>query len=300
MPDVSILMPVKNEEQHLEACLDSIRGTDGLSLEVVLVDDHSTDATLSLARRIATSRPDLAMKVLENVAHGKAAALNLAHRHARADSFVLLAGDDLLVSGLLASRIAAVAGTTPAVAQCRYRSFSDDPRHDGVLFPRRGRENHLAGGATSFNKAFAELYFPIPEDLPNEDTWLRAVWMLFEARFRFIDDIGLHYRIHAGNSTGPTLDFAQTSRGLSGRHKAFGLVLQRFPRAGGARGRARLEALARAEDLRASGRWWRLLALPGLPMADRGVFLINATPRLFALKHRVLPLLRTTASRVRG
>lgn len=292
MPDVSILMPVKNEAQHLEACLASITANAGLRLEVVLVDDHSTDATLAIARRIAASRTDLSMTVLENTAHGKAAALNLAHRHARADIFVLLAGDDLLVSDLLPLRIAAVEAAVPAVAQCRYRSFSDDPRHDGILFPRRGRENHLAGGATSFNRAFADLYFPIPEDLPNEDTWLRAVWMLFEARFRFIDKVGLHYRIHKGNSTGPTLDFAQTSRGLSGRHRAFGLVLQRFPKAGGTGGRARLEALAAAEEHRAAGRWWRLLAMTGLPMPDRGVFLVNATPWLFALKHRLLPLLK--------
>src|SRR5699024_8248425 len=103
----------------------------------------------------------------------KAAALNLAYRHASGPSFVLLAGDDLLVSDMLSARIAAVDGPTPAVAQCRYVSFSDDPRYDGIVFPRRAREEHLAGGATTFNRAFAELYFPIPEELPNEDTWLR-------------------------------------------------------------------------------------------------------------------------------
>lgn len=292
MPDVSLLMPVRNEAQHLDACLASITGTPGLTLEVVLVDDHSTDATLSIARRVAAGRPDLSMTVLENTGRGKAAALNLAHRHARGTSFVLLAGDDLLVSDLLAARVAAVAETAPAVAQCRYRSFSDDPRHHGILFPRRGRQTHLAGGATSFNRAFADLYFPIPEDLPNEDTWLRAVAMLFGARFRFIDAIGLHYRIHAGNSTGPTLDFAQTSHGLGGRHRAFDLALRRFPQAGTPAGRAGLEALVRAERHRAAGRWWRLVGMRGLPRADRGVFLMNATPWLFAFKHRVLPLLK--------
>lgn len=285
-------MPVKNEERHIEACLASIVPAPDQVIEVVLVDDHSTDATLAIARRIAASRQDMRIIVLENTGTGKAAALNLAYRHARGAAFVMLAGDDLLVSDLIPARIAAVDCPVPAVAQCRYRSFSDDPRHDGVMFPRQGRENHLAGGATSFNRAFAELYFPIPEELPNEDTWLRALALLMGVRFRFLDAVGLHYRIHDGNSTGPRLDFARTSLGLSRRHAAFELALQRFPQAGQAVGRARLQALAAAERHRASGRWWRLLRLQDLPRTDRGVFLANATPWLYALKIRVLPFLK--------
>lgn len=292
MPALSILMPVKDEEKYLEACLASIVPVPGQAIEVILVDDHSADATLAIARRIAAGRQDLRILVLENTGQGKAAALNLAYRHARGAAFVLLAGDDLLVSALLPARAAAVEGTAPAVAQCRYRSFSDDPRHDGVMFPRRGREDHLAGGATSFNRAFAELYFPIPEELPNEDTWLRAIALLFGIKVRFLDAVGLHYRIHPGNSTGPTLDFARTSMGLSRRHAAFDLALRRFPQAGQDRERTRLQALAAAERHRASGRWWRLLWLPGLPMADCCVFLPNATSWLYALKNRVLPFLK--------
>lgn len=292
LPVASILMPVKNEERHIEACLASIVPMPGQALEVILVDDQSTDSTLSIARRIATSSQDVGILVLENTGSGKAAALNMAYRHARGDAFVLLAGDDLLVSGLLPARIAAVDGSVPAVAQCRYRSFSDDPRHNGVIFPRLGREGHLAGGATSFNRAFAELYFPIPEELPNEDTWMRALALLMGVRFHFLDAVGLHYRIHDGNSTGPTLDFAQTSLGLSRRHAAFELALQRFPNIGQAGDRARLQALADAERHRASGRWWRLLWLQGLSRTDRGIFFANATPWLYALKSRVLPFLK--------
>jgi glycosyltransferase involved in cell wall biosynthesis len=289
---VSILMPVKNEERHIEAAMASIVSVPSQALEVILVDDHSTDATIAIARRVAENRQDVRILVLENTGSGKAAALNLAYLHSCGDAFVLLGGDDLLVSGLLPARIAAVDGLVPAVAQCRYRSFSDDPRHDSVMFPRPGREDHLAGGATSFNRAFAELYFPIPEELPNEDTWMRALALLMGVRFRFLDAVGLHYRIHNSNSTGPTLNFTQTSLGLSRRHAAFELALQRFPNVGQAGERARLQALADAERHRASGRWWRLLWLQGLSRADSGVFLANATPWLYALKCRVLPFLK--------
>lgn len=292
----SILIPVRNEATFLADCLDSIRPQPGLACEVILVDDHSTDATYRIACDIAAARGDLPITVLRNEGQGKAAALNLAFRHAKGDGFVLLAGDDLLVSELLPARIAAVAGAQPAVALCRYRSFSDMPAHDGTLFPRPGREDHLAGGATSFNRAFAGMYFPIPEELPNEDSWLRAVAILFCLPVTFIDRIGLHYRIHDRNSTGPSLDFARTTEGLARRHAAFALALDRFDGAPTA-GRDRLGALVRAEACRAAGDWLGVLRAKQLPAGDRGVFLANSTPWLFWIKGRLLTVLKARARR---
>lgn len=287
----SILMPVKDEAPFLADCLASIQPPPNFPLEVVLVDDHSTDDTYRIASRIAASREDLTIRVLRNTGRGKAAALNLAFANSRGRAFLLLAGDDLLVSALLPDRVSAVTCPGPAIAQCRYRSFSDNPRHDGTIFPRSGRRDHLAGGATSFNRDFADLYFPIPESLPNEDSWLRAVAILYSLPIRFIDTVGLHYRIHARNSTGPTLDFSRTSQGLSQRHAAFAMALKQMP-GGTVQGRARLEALRRAEAHRAAGRWWRILCFNELSQSDRGTFLANATPWLFALKHRILPWLK--------
>lgn len=293
---ISILIPVRNEATYLAECLGSIRPVPELTCEVILVDDHSTDGTYQLACELAAARSDIPITVLRNEGQGKAAALNLAYRHARGDGFVFLAGDDLLVSEVLPARMAAIAGPEPAVALCRYRSFSDMPAHDGTLFPRPGREDHLAGGATSFNRAFAGMYFPIPEDLPNEDSWLRAIAILFSLPVTFIDQIGLHYRIHERNSTGPSLDFARTNEGLARRHAAFALALDRFDGATAA-GRDRLAALVRAEACRARRDWLGVLRAKNLPSGDRSVFLANSTPWLFWIKGRLLQILKLRARR---
>lgn len=292
-PLTSILIPVFNERLHIEECLASIREPAGYPIEVIVVDDQSTDDTFAIVETfIAEHGAQDWLTVLRNPVKGKAAAVNLAFSHARGEQFLLVGGDDRLVSAALPARIDAVRAGEPAVALCRYVSFSDNPALDGIVYPRRGREDHLAGGATSFNRAFADLYFPIPTELPNEDTWLRAVAILFGVRHRFIDTIGLEYRLHAGNSTGLTRSFAQTDEVLRRRHAAFGIALRSFPGKGTEDGRARLGLLERAEKLRAARRWLRIAALRGLEPGDRTVMLVNSAGWLYALKMRVVPWLK--------
>ncbi|HEX7964030.1 MAG TPA: glycosyltransferase family A protein, partial [Candidatus Saccharimonadales bacterium] len=48
---VSIVIPAYNEERHLAACLEAIRAQSEPPLEVVVVDNNSTDRTAEIARR---------------------------------------------------------------------------------------------------------------------------------------------------------------------------------------------------------------------------------------------------------
>jgi glycosyltransferase involved in cell wall biosynthesis len=52
-PTVSVIVPARNEEACLGACLQSLLAQTGISFEVIVVDDHSTDST----REIASSFP---------------------------------------------------------------------------------------------------------------------------------------------------------------------------------------------------------------------------------------------------
>ena len=52
VPDVSVIVPARNEEACLGACLDSLLAQTGVDFEIIVVDDQSTDRT----REIAASR----------------------------------------------------------------------------------------------------------------------------------------------------------------------------------------------------------------------------------------------------
>jgi glycosyltransferase involved in cell wall biosynthesis len=55
-PDVSIIIPARNEEANLGACLQSLSSQTGVVFEIILVDDASTDRTLQIAQSFSRVR----------------------------------------------------------------------------------------------------------------------------------------------------------------------------------------------------------------------------------------------------
>jgi len=55
LPLVSIIVPTRNSAESLSACLDSITNQSYPSIELLVVDNHSTDATLEIARSFTSS-----------------------------------------------------------------------------------------------------------------------------------------------------------------------------------------------------------------------------------------------------
>ncbi len=98
-PPVSVVIPAHNEERVIVGTVRSILADGYASLEVVIVDDGSTDGTLELLRLAFAG--DARVRVHAEAKAGKAAALNTAVALARHDILIAVDADTTLRPGTI-------------------------------------------------------------------------------------------------------------------------------------------------------------------------------------------------------
>ena len=102
---VSVVMPVHNAERHVESALRSVLASDLREIEVIVLDDGSTDRSLGIVRSI--DDPRLQSISLE-ASGGPSRPRNIGIARARAPYVALLDADDLLKPDKLSTAVAAL------------------------------------------------------------------------------------------------------------------------------------------------------------------------------------------------
>ena len=102
---VSILIPTHNREEFLAEAIESVLAQDYPALELLVLDDGSTDGTPEIAERYARSHPS-AFRWTRHENMGQARTLNRGFELARGELLGYLSDDDALVPGA----VTAVAG----------------------------------------------------------------------------------------------------------------------------------------------------------------------------------------------
>jgi glycosyltransferase involved in cell wall biosynthesis len=104
MPDVSVVMPAFNAERYLATAVESVLRQTYRDLELLIVDDGSTDGTVALAEHFA--RADSRVRVLRQTNAGPGPARNTAFRAAAGRFFAFLDSDDEWDAHFLAENVA--------------------------------------------------------------------------------------------------------------------------------------------------------------------------------------------------
>jgi len=97
--DLSIIIPMYNVEEYIIETLNSMRGVRDFKVELILVDDGSTDNTLNLAKEWA-SKSDLDTFILSKENAGPSIARNLGLTKARGELVTFFDSDDIALSYL--------------------------------------------------------------------------------------------------------------------------------------------------------------------------------------------------------
>lgn len=90
--DVSVIIPVFNTERTLEKSIDSALRQTGLNIEIICVDDGSTDHSAEIIRKIALKDKRVILFQQQNM--GAGAARNLAMKEAKGKYIAFLDADD--------------------------------------------------------------------------------------------------------------------------------------------------------------------------------------------------------------
>ncbi|WEK62311.1 MAG: glycosyltransferase family 2 protein [Candidatus Microbacterium colombiense] len=290
---VSILSPLFNESEHVEEMIESVLSQSHSALELILVDDGSTDDTVAKARSMAEGDPRV--RVISEGKQGKVGAFNRAFAESRGDVILLLGGDDVLPAGSVAARAdavrAATTSTSPRVAAfARLMTFSDDPRFDGQVIPRDPRRGARSGGTIALSRPLAEAAFPIPSMLVSEDLWIGGIAGAMADAHRDIPDIVLRYRIHPGNSNPRGQSFPRMTESMHARMVAYRHLAETGRVPVPEEDRRRFRVLADVEDKRYAGDLWGVLTHRGASWGTKLRAASMATSSLFAVRTRLFKL----------
>lgn len=137
-PLVSVIVPVYNAERYLRHCLDSIVGQSYGNLEILLVDDGSSDGSPLICDEYA--RADERVKVIHRLNGGIASAQNAGLDAARGCYIAFADNDDILDRNNIMLLLHALESTGSDMSKARWRQFGVSQMQEVASTAARGAD----------------------------------------------------------------------------------------------------------------------------------------------------------------
>jgi glycosyltransferase involved in cell wall biosynthesis len=205
-PAISVVMPVRNGMPFLSEAIASIQSQNYTPLELVIVDDGSTDDSREFVRGLSF-RGGLPIRVLEvPTGSGPAAARNAGMRASISDLVAFLDSDDLWPDGTLTALVKALADRPDAgFAQgliCNFRAEQAGVKQFGAKQFITPAYRFLNLGANLWRRNVFETVGLLDEDLRlcEDLDFLMRCWEK-DVRKVELDRVALYYRRHLGSLT---------------------------------------------------------------------------------------------------
>jgi len=158
---VSVIIPVYNGEFYLAEALDSIFAQDYRSIEVIVVDDGSSDNTAAVARKYSQ------VHYLHQTNQGQPAARNTGLSHCKGDLIAFLDADDLWGPGKLTMQAAYLEAHPEAgCVMGRTKNFLQE----GVDRPTWVEQSTLSDNSTAFHMGTLMAHRWVFEKIGNFNT----------------------------------------------------------------------------------------------------------------------------------
>lgn len=226
---LSVIMPVYNRERFIGSALRSLLNQrDSADLDIIVIDDGSTDGTGALVRSLASEAPCIRLFQQPNGGVTKARNTGLNHLLPQTRLVTFLDSDDVSPAGRFKADLVQFE-EDPGLEVTYSRMTLVDKLDDETLEPAADSHSitvrgiHLSAGI--FARSLVDRIGPFDEDFKQaEDT--DYLLRVFESDTKYImpDTVALYYRRHPGNMTRePDVPFREFMRAIHKsmkRHKA--------------------------------------------------------------------------------
>lgn len=225
---VTIIIPAYNVENYIEECLNSVCHQTFDNLQIIVVDDGSTDRTYERIKDISSR--DKRILVLQKDNAGVSSARNMALSYAEGEYISFLDADDCMEKDAVSALVNAMETADNDWVSCQYsrwddkgdrlddysfitgeRAFATD--EDRISFLLRDYLDYHMGYEV-WNKLYkAEIikgnHISFPEEVRiGEDLAFNMKYLMYVGRLSCIADRCVRYRVRSGSAMGEQKEIA--------------------------------------------------------------------------------------------
>ncbi len=210
MKKVSVIVPAYNTEKYIKECIDSVLNQSYPNIEIILIEDSSTDSTLSILKR-CQNNPNIVL--LENESNrGVGYSRNKGIDYANGDYLMFVDSDDILESQIVEQLVFSLEQGNANMDMCSYDTFLGRPNNYSennsssfeVIDVEKNRSLLDKCGGACWAKLFKRSLFDnlrFPEGIVYEDAPVTFPVMI-KARFiSYLDYPFYHYRFNLNGIT---------------------------------------------------------------------------------------------------
>ena len=204
MAKVSIIVPAYNESLRIKKCIDSLLSQTYKDIEILVIDDGSTDSTVAILEEYHDDR----LKVISKPNGGQGSARNVGIKKANGEYLMFVDSDDYVSEKIVEKLVKNIEdGTNIAICNLykvygetlvkfnNLEHFCDDNIYNFML-------SHPGPVGRLYKKnLFIENNIFFVEGLINEDLGTIPLLGIYAKKINFIDDPLYYYVIHENSTT---------------------------------------------------------------------------------------------------
>jgi glycosyltransferase involved in cell wall biosynthesis len=223
---VSVIVPVYNRAHLVTETVASILAQTYRNIEIILINDGSTDSSLEVIQALQQENPDV-VRVIDQENQGQTIARNQGIKEACGKYIAFLDSDDIWLPDKLEHQIplfdqgvGLVYGGVEFINESGETTGFDpcDPSVQGNIYPQLLVKNRMTGGSVVvLGEALAKvgLFDPEFKAAENWDLWLR-ICKVYQARL--VNKPVVQYRLHQNNMSKDLLLMQDAKRQIMEKH----------------------------------------------------------------------------------